>query len=189
MKYEINYKRVNAYLLSKNQQNKLNSILQISTVEDQIVILVKNEKIIGSIRGVNNKRDYLNQLKEFNFIEEVSYLITHINFEEFNNLLNNSQKNVVLIGKDDCKYCDEAIETLNNVSINYDIKVNYINIGTMDSDVSIGLQNKLNELNYNDGFTTPITLIMENNKLLDYVIGSSDEKYFIDIFTENGIIK
>ena len=187
--YEINYKRVNAYLLSKNQQNKLNSILQISTVEDQIVILVKNKKIIGSIRGINNKKDYLNQLKEFNFIEEVSYLITHINLEEFNNLLNNSQKNVVLIGKDDCKFCDEVIGTLNNISINYDIKINYINIGEMNSDLSIELQNKLNELNYNDGFTTPITLIIENNKLLDYVIGASDEQYFIDIFTENGIIK
>lgn len=187
--YEINYKKIDAYLLSKNQKNKLNSILQISTVEDQIIILIKNKKIIGSVRGITNKKNYLNELKKFNFIEDVSYLITHINLEEFNNLLNSSQKSVILIGKDDCKYCNEVIETLNTISINYDIKINYINIGLINSDASLTLQKELNELDYNDGFTTPLTLIVENNKLLNYVIGASNEQYFIDIFTENGIIK
>lgn len=187
--YEINYKKVDAYLLSKSQQNKLNSLLQISTVEDQIVILVKNEKIIGSIRGINSKKNYLNELEKFNFIEDISYLITHINFDEFNNLINNSEKNVIVIGKDDCKYCDEVIETLNDISINYNIKINYINIGEMNSEVSVEIQNKLNELEYEDGFTTPMTLIVENNKLLNYIIGASNEEYFVDIFTENGIIK
>lgn len=187
--YEINYKKVDAYLLSKNQQNKLNTLLQISEVEDQIVILVRKEKIIGSIRGINNKKNYLTELKDFSFVEDVSYLITHINLDEFNKLLNNSEKNVIVIGKDDCKYCDEVIETLNDISINYDVKINYINIGEMNSEVSTEIQNKLNELEYNDGFTTPITLIVEDNKLLDYIIGASNEEYFIDIFTENGIIK
>ena len=187
--YEVNYKKIDAYLLSKSQQDKLNSILQISTVEDQIVILVKSGKIIGSVRGINNKKDYLNSLENFNFIDNVSYLITHINFDEFSNLINSSDKNIVVIGKDECKYCDEVIETLNNISINYDIKINYINIGKMDSNISKEIQEKLFELDYNDGFTTPLTLIVENNKLLDYVIGASNEEYFIDIFEENGIIK
>ena len=59
----------------------------------------------------------------------------------------------------------------------------------MDSDISINLQKDLNNLKYNDGFTTPLTIIIENGELLDYIIGASNEKYFIDIFTENGIIK
>ena len=187
--YQINYTKIDAYLLSKNQHNKLNSMLQISAVEDQIIILVKDQKIVGSIRGVNNKRTYLNKLKEFNFIEEIGYFITHINFNEFNNLLNNNDKNIIIIGKDDCKYCDKVSETLNNITINYDIKVNYINIGKIDSNIAIQIDEKLSELDYIDGFTTPLTLIIENNKLLDYVVGASNEEYFIDIFTENGIIK
>lgn len=187
--YEINYKKVDAYLLSQNQQNKLNSILRISTVEDQIIILVKDNKILGSIRGINSKKTYLTKLKEFNFIEEIGYFITHINLNEFNNLLNNNEKNILIIGKDDCKYCDQVLETLNNVAMNYDIKANYINVGKIDSNIAIEISKKLSELGYSDGFTTPITLVVENNKLLDYVIGASNEEYFIDIFTENGIIK
>ena len=187
--YEINYKKIDAFLLSKSQQNKLNSILQISTVEDQIVILVKDQKVVGSIRGINNKKSYLNGLKDFNFIEEIGYFITHINLDEFNNLLNNNEKNIIVIGKDDCKYCEQVNETLNNIVINYDIKINSINVGKIDSNVAIEVEKKLSDLKYNDGFTTPITLIVENNKLLDYVIGASNEEYFIDIFSENGIIK
>ena len=187
--YEINYKKIDAYLLGQNQQNKLNSILQISTVEDQIIILVKDEKIIGSIRGINSKKNYLNELKKFNFIEEIGYFITHINLNEFNVLLKNNEKNIIIVGKDDCKYCDQVNETLNNIAINNDIKINYINVGKIDSSVAIEVEEKLSEMGYSDGFTTPITLIVENNKLLDYIIGSSNSEYFIDIFTENGIIK
>lgn len=187
--YEINYKRIDAYLLSQSQQNKLNSILQISTVEDQIVILVKDEKVIGSIRGINNKRKYLNQLEDFNFIEEIGYFITHINFDEFKNLLNNDEKNIIVIGKDDCKYCDKVNDTLNNIAINYDIKINYINVGKIDSDIAIKIEEELLNLKYEDGFTTPMTLIVENNKLLNYVVGLSSEEYFVEIFKENGIIK
>ena len=187
--YEINYKKVDAFLLSKSQQNKLNSILQISTVEDQIIILVKDKKVVGSIRGVNNKKSFLNNLKDFNFIDEIGYFITHINLDEFNNLLNNNEKNIIVIGKDDCKYCNQVNDTLNSIAINYDIKINSINVGKIDSQISMEIEKRLNDLNYTDGFTTPITLIVENNKLLDYVIGASTEQYFVDIFKENGIIK
>ena len=41
--YEINYKKIDSYLLSKKQQEKLNTMLQISTVEDHIVIIIKNQ--------------------------------------------------------------------------------------------------------------------------------------------------
>lgn len=187
--YGINYKKIDAYLLSKNQQKKLNTILQISTVEDQIVILIKDEEIIGSVRGINNKKDYLSKLTEYNFIDEIGYFITDINLDEFNNLISNNEKNVIIIGKDECKYCDYVIDILNDMAINYDIKINYINVGKIDSNIAIELEEQLLSLGYNDGFTAPITLMIENKKLLDYIIGASEEKYFIDIFLENGIIK
>jgi len=187
--YEINYKRIDAYLLSTSQHDKLNSLLQISKVEEQIVILVKNKKIIGSIRDISNKKEYLEKLNEYKFVEEINSLITFINLNEFNNILNNNEKNIVVIGKDECKYCDSVTTTLNDIAINYDIKINYINVGKIDSEISLQVEERLMELNYDDGFTTPMVLIVENNKLLNYVIGLASEQYFIDIFTENGIIK
>lgn len=187
--YNINYKKINAYLLSKTQKNKLNSILKISSVEDQIVILVKDRKIIGSIRGVNNKKNYLNKLDSFKFIDSIDSYITYISYAEFKNILNKDDKSIMVIGKEDCKYCDEVLKELNDIAINYDININYINVGKMDSDISLDVEKTLSNLEYNDGFTTPLTIIVEKNKLLDYIIGSANEEYFVDIFTENGIIK
>ena len=187
--YEINYKRIDAYLLSNPQKNKLNSILQISSVEDQVIILIKDKKIIGSIRGINSKSDYLDELTKFNFIDELDDYITFINFNQFNNLLNSDNKNIIIIGKDDCRYCDEVTKILNGIAIDYDIEINYINVGKTDSDISNSLSKTLLNLGYNDGFTTPLTIIIEKNTLLNYIIGASNKDYFVDIFSEFGIIK
>ena len=187
--YKINYKKIKAYLLSNSQKEKLNSLLQISSVDDQIIILVKNGNIIGSIRDIGNKKEYLNSFKEFNFIEEISNYITYINYSKFNDLLNNDNINIITIGKDDCKYCESVLKTLNTIAINYNIDVNYISVGNIESDISKNIEKSLVRLGYSDGFTTPLTIIVEKNKLLDYIIGISSEEYFVDIFEENGIIK
>lgn len=187
--YNSEYKMIDAYLLSSTQKQKLNSILQISEVEDQIIILVQNQKIIGSIRGINTKNEYLKNLEDFEFIDEIDNYIKDIDYDEFENLVNSQEKSIILIGKDNCKYCDEVMNILNTIIIDYDIEINYLNIKDFESDISEKVEQKIIELGYEDGFTTPIILLIESNKLLDYVIGSSDEKYFVDIFTENGIIK
>lgn len=187
--YNSEYKMIDAYLLSSTQKEKLNSILQISAVEDQIIILIQNDKIIGSIRGINNKKEYLNKLKDYKFIDKIESYIEDIDYDIFEELINSQEKNIILIGKENCKYCDDVMSILNTLIINYNIKVSYLNIKNFDTELSKLTEEKLNELGYSDGFTTPITLIIESNKLLDYVIGSSDEEYFIEIFKENGIIK
>lgn len=188
-RYKIRYKLINAYLLSFEQQEKLNSMLQISSVEDQIIILIKDKKIVGSIRGINKPNYYLDELYKYNLIEKVENYINEINYDKFNELISSDSKSIILISKDECRYCQNVITTLNSIIINYNIAINYINIGKLDSELSNNVEKKLVELGYSDGFTTPITIITESSKLIDFVIGPSDEKYFVDIFTENGIIK
>lgn len=185
----IKYQMINAYLLSKNQQEKLNSLLKISSVEDQIIILIKEQKIVGSIRGVNRKSEYISKLKEYEIINKNQNYINKINYSEFCDNIKNNAKSIIVITKKDCKYCDDVFDILNKIVINYDIKIKYIDIESLDSDISKKVETKLIELGYTDGFTTPMTFIFESNKILDYIIGVSTEQYFIDIFSENGIIK
>ncbi len=187
--YNINYKMINAYLLSNNQKLKLNNLLQVSNVIDQIVILVKDKKIVGSIRGKQDKEDYLNDLYKYNFIKKSENHMNEINYDKFIELINSNDKNIITIIKDDCKYCGRLVEDLNNIIVDYGITINYINIGDIDSELSKKINYKLNELEYLEGFTTPLTIIVESNKLLDFVIGTSSEDYLIDIFKVNGIIK
>lgn len=187
--YNIGYSMIPAYLLSFNQQEKLNSILQISYVENQIVILVKNKKIIGSIRGYGSKSTYIEDLYKYKLISEIESYIQEIDYDILNNLVSSSESNITVITKNDCKYCESVLSTLNKIKLEYDISINLINITDFDSEIAKSIENKLTELGYNDGFTTPLTIITQSNKVIDYVIGSSNEKYFVDIFRENGIIK
>lgn len=186
-KYSINYKKVDAYLLSNVQKDKLNSLLEISLVEDQIILFIKDESIIGSIRGNITEDEILNKISDIKFVDDRTKL-TSIDYEEFERILNNSNKSIVTIVKDDCKYCDDLINVFNNILNSYNININYINIQNEETELSRKVDEYLNTLNYDDTFTLPITLIIEKNKVIDYIIGCSSVNYFVDIFTENGII-
>ena len=84
----IKYQMVNAYLLSKNQQEKLNSLLKISSVEDQIIILIKEQKIVGSIRGVNRKSEYISKRASVLGLYSVDFQAykTHLRFDFRNSI-------------------------------------------------------------------------------------------------------
>ena len=189
-KYKIKYKLINAYLLSEFQKEKINTILQVSKVENQIIILVKNNEIVGSIRNVYDEKAYIEELVSSKFIDLSKKSINYLDdYNVFNEIIKSQEKNIITIGRDDCKYCDDVIDKLNEIGNKHEINIYYINIGTIDSDLSIKIINKLKELEYSEGFTTPLTLIVESDKIIDYIIGASDEEYFVDVLIENGLIR
>lgn len=188
-KYSIQYKLVNAYLLSDSQKQKLNNILQISNVETQIVVLIKNNEIYSSIRNVYDKEEYIKEFHKSNFVKEYSNRINNVDYNTFEEIISYPEKNVVFIKKDECNYCDKVNELLNIISNDYNIQINAINIINIESDISKLVQAELIKIGYDNGFSVPIVLIVESNKVLDYIIGSSDEKYYKELFLEYGIIK
>lgn len=187
--HSINYEMVNAYLLSETQKENLNSLLKISKVKDQIVIFIKDSKIFGSIRGINTRISYLNRLNEIKFINDIGNYILNINYNNFEDLLSSQQKNIIIIGRDDSKYCEDNIKILNDICSEYNIDINYLNVEKDDSKLFLNVKEKLASIGYNDSYTLPLTIIVENNKLIEYIIGASNKNYYIDIFKENGIIK
>ena len=188
-KYNIEYKKYDAYLLSKTQKEKINLAFEISNVEDQIVLFIKDKTVLGSLRGYNRKSDYINKLFEYNYVEEVNNSLNEIEYNEFVSKINAEEENVILITKDDCKYCGEVVNTLNQISSDNNLDIDYINVNDIDSQKSVDVENKLKELGYKDGFSTPLVIITEKGKVLDYVIGSSTSDYFKDMFTEYGLLK
>lgn len=183
--YEIEYKKIDAYLLSNNQQEKMNSSLGLSLVEDQILILVKDNKMVANIRGVHSKNTYIEKLYSVNFINELENKINEIEYDEFNDILKDKEKRIILLGYE--KEVNEVFNLLNEMIYNYDINVSFMNID--NSNLNNKVKEKLEEIGYNGAITYPLVIITESNKILEYVIGNSKEEYFIDIFIENGVIK
>lgn len=187
--FNVEYQKIDIYLLSKTQQQKINSLLEISDVEDQIVLFIKNKKVLGSLRGYKRKSEYINKLFEYEYAEEVYNSLTEIEYEEFDSKLGDSNKNVFLITKDDCKYCKETMSILNQVSSSNNLDIDYINIEEIDSDIALKVEERLEKTGYKDGFSTPLLLITEKNKIIDYSIGVSSIDFYQEMFSENGLIK
>ena len=187
-KYRFDFNIVNAYLLSTEQKKKLNLLFKISDVKDQIILLVKEGKIVGSVRGINTKDEYKNKLAEYKFISSNNYNINEIDYNKFLKILSESNKNATLIVKDNCKYCDDVVEILKEISSEKNIMVNYINVENSDSNLALNISDKLKQIGYTGGISYPLTILSENNKILNFIIGASDKSYFLEIFKENGII-
>ena len=188
-RYGINYKRMDAYLLSNTQKQKINLSLGLSDVEDQIVLFIKDKEIVDSLRGYNRKSKYINKLFENNYIENITNSLNEIGYDEFSDKIGSNEKNVILITKDDCKYCNEVINILNQISSSNNLDIDYINIGAMDSEIAKEVEEDLKKLKYKDGFSTPLTIITEKGKILDYSIGLSSADFFKEMFTEYGLLK
>ena len=187
--YNIEYKKIDVFLLSNTQKQKINLSLELSDVEDQIVLFIKNKKIVDSIRGYNRKSKYINKLYENNYIENITNSLNEVGYDEFNTKIGSNEKNVILITKDDCKYCNEVANVLNQISSTNNLDIDYINVGTMDSDLAKKIEEILKKLKYKDGFSTPLTIITEKGKILDYSIGLSSSEFFEEMFTEYGLLK
>lgn len=187
--YSIDYKKIDAYLLSGKQQEKINSLLGISPVENQILILVKDNKVIANIRGSHRKNTYVETLYDVNFIDEIENKVNEIDYNLYKELLKSNEKNIIVIGNENNKDSSDVITNLNKIIYNYDIEVNYINIENSNSDLYNKVKEKLENIGYTGGFSIPLVVIVESGKILDFAIGNSNEEYYIDIFIENGVIK
>jgi len=188
-KYFIEYKRINAYSLSKPQKNKINKLLEISEVEDQILVVVKDKKMIANIRGIHGKNTYIENLYDLNFINELEPKINEIDYSLFKKELTKDSKSIIFIGTVNSRDCEKVFELLNGMVYKYNLNINYINLEKIGSSLYQKVKEKVEKIGYNGNFTLPLVLIVESNKILDYVIGNSNEDYFLEIFIENGVIK
>lgn len=187
--YFIDYIRINAYYLSSKQQEIINNMLKISLVEDQILILVKDGKVINNIRGTHRKNTFIQNLYDFNFINELEDKIEKVEYDELEDKINTTGKHILLIGSDSSKDSESVYSVLNEMIYNYELNVMYINVEKEQSEKFNELKDKIEDLGYDSAFSIPLVLIIESNKVLDYAIGNSKEEYFVNIFTENGVIK
>lgn len=185
-KYNIPYKMINASLLSETQHEKINKILGISSVEDQIFVLIKDHKVVSNIRGKHSKNIYKEELYKNDFILNLKDKIEYIDYNEFKNILKEDKKNILLIND---KKSDSFISLLNKMIYSYDLEIKCINISKEESVIYNKVKEKIENIGYDGAYSLPILIIFESNKILEYVIGDTTEEYLLDIFKETGIIK
>lgn len=111
---------------------------------------------------------------------------TEINVDTYLEYYAGENKQIVLLARPSCHYCQIAEPLIQKISKEYDISINYLNPDNFQEEDESKFINS-NEF-FKEGYGTPVLLIVSQNQIIDKVDGLTDTEHYIDFFKRNEII-
>ena len=197
--YDIDYLYIDSTKLTSSDRKKMLKELDIEQATPTTVV-VKNGKVIGTQAGYADGKEMVEFLKEHKVLDkDAEYTpesnLTFINYDEYNKLLQTEGKHIITIGQTGCSHCIATKPVLNTIAKEYNITINYLNITDMTQSERESFTNSLSEIGYDEedfvesgNFGTPLTLIVENGKVVSYVSGERPTAQFIKAFKKANVI-
>lgn len=112
--------------------------------------------------------------------------LTEIDVERYLELKDEREASVIYIARPTCQYCQIQEPIIRNVAYQYDITIHYLNTDEMSSEESRTFVKSDDA--FKEGFGTPCTIVVKEEKIIGKVEGLMDKKTMIDFFKNNGII-
>ena len=197
--YDMEYLEIDAATLGAKQRNEIVEKLEIEG-KTPTTVIVQNGKVIDVAEGYTEGKAYVEFFASNEIIPEDAVYskesnLTFIDYSEYAELIENSDTHVVVIGQTTCSHCIAIKPALNKISGEYDLTINYLNLTEMTEDEYNDFSESLKEIEYNDpdfvedgSFGTPLTLIIENGKVKDYISGERTKSQLVREFKKNGLI-
>ena len=162
----------------KKAQPLLKKVLGITSI---ILIIVL---VIGLAVGASNlKKVDGNDSVETVTLEEAGF--NEVSLDEYLELIKSSEKNVILVARPTCTYCEAFAPILSEASKELNIEVNYIDTDKFTNDDWTTFNNSLSYLS-DEQWGTPLTLIVQNGEIVDVNSGYVELETIISFFTNNG---
>ncbi len=109
-----------------------------------------------------------------------------IDIDEYLALKKGSEKSIIFIARPDCSWCQLYTPVMKNIVYLYGIKVNHLNTNELTDEGKTKLLES--DEYFNNGYGTPLTLIVQNDEIVDIIEGYSSKEDTITFFKNNGII-
>ena len=110
-----------------------------------------------------------------------------IDMSKYMEMYNGTEKQVVLIARPTCQYCQIAEPILQNLIYKYKLNINYLNTDNFaENDEKILTES--NEF-FASGLGTPTMVLISEGKIHDSVDGLTDTAHYKQFFEKNGYIK
>lgn len=198
--YDVEYLEIDSSILGAKQRNEILGKLGIEQATPTTVI-VQNGKVIDTAVGYHDGKSYVDFFASNGIIPEDAVYsgeanLTFINYADYEKLINENKTHIIVIGQTTCSHCIAIKPALNKVAGEYDLTINYLNLTDMDQADYNKFSSSLKEIEYNDpdfledgSFGTPLTLIVENGKVKDYISGQRTKSQLVREFKKNGLIK
>lgn len=199
--YDLEYYYLDSSKLNLNQNKEVTEKLGIEA-STPTTIIVENGKVIDTAVGYTPGYEYVEFFKNSDLLEDDAVYsnekyITFINYEKYKDIIEDSEeKQIVVIGQTGCSHCISIKPALNSIAKDYNITINYLNLTTMTNDENNDFYNTLEQMEYNDEdfvnegkFGTPLTLIIKNGKIENYISGERTISQLVREFKKLDIIK
>ena len=197
--YDMEYFEIDSTTLGAKQRNEILEKLEIEHATPTTVI-VQNGKVIDTAQGYTDGQAYVeffvsNEIIPDDAVYSKEANLTFIDYSEYEDLINNSGTHVVVIGQTTCSHCIAIKPALNKVAGEYDLTINYLNLTEMTEEEYNNFAQSLKDIEYNDpdfvedgSFGTPLTLIIKNGKVKDYISGERTKSQLVREFKKAGLI-
>lgn len=93
---------------------------------------------------------------------------------------------LVLVAREGCHYCQTAEPIIQSIMKENDISINYLDTDEFTEETSQQFQES--DAMFEDGFGTPMLLLVGNNSIIDAVDGLTDKAHYVEFFRSNGFI-
>lgn len=189
--YEFDYTYVDTDELTSSVFNKLLKDINIDGDDfgTPLTLVVKEGQVVDSINGYVDETKLFEFLKEYDFVDDSEeLLVNYISYDEYEELLESEDAEVLVIGQTTCSYCIKAKPILNQIVVDEDVEINYLNITDLSEEDINEFSTSLEYLETND-WGTPLTLIVSEGEIIDAANGLLDYEGYVKLFKENGILE
>lgn len=162
----------------KKAQPLLKKVLGITSIILIIVLVISLAVGASNLKKVDG-----NDSVETVTLEEAGF--NEVSLDEYLELIKSSEKNVILVARPTCTYCEAFAPILSEASKELNIEVNYIDTDKFTNDDWTTFNNSLSYLS-DEQWGTPLTLIVQNGEIVDVNSGYVELETIISFFTNNG---
>lgn len=113
--------------------------------------------------------------------------LSKISCEDYNNIINGNEKQLVLYARPTCGYCNKFVPVLEEIVSEYNVKLNYFDIDIL-SEAETQEFYSSSPLMSGSEFGTPTLAIIKNGKIEAYSIGYKEKDAAVEWLEGNGII-
>ncbi len=196
--YDFKYAFVDILDLTDKQRDELIKKIGIDQNDfgTPYIVVGKEKTKESEHKGYLKKENLVEFLKENNFlaadaepkiINEDS--LNYIEANEFVELINSKEKQIIVIGQIHCGACSWAVPVLEEIAEEYELLINYINIDQIDNNLD---RQKLDEEIRKLGITelrTPYIMIIQEGQELGSFLGASEKDGYLEFFKKYDLIK
>ena len=198
--YDIDYYAIDSNELSNSQRDIVLEKLGIEHATPTTVV-VENGKVIAVQEGYTDGRTLVeffieNEILPEDAVYSAEQYITFVDYNKYRSLIKSEDTNIIVIGQSTCGHCIAIKPALNSVAEDYDLTINYLNLTELSEEESDKFYESLEDIEYNDpdfvesgSFGTPLTLIVEDGKVVDYISGSRTISQLVREFKKAGLIE